>query len=46
MASTRDSRALAHQRISDADLDRLQENLILSHAVGVGDEVPEEIHPG
>jgi histidine ammonia-lyase len=35
--------ALAHKRVSPADLDRLQENLILSHAVGVGDEVPPEI---
>jgi len=35
--------ALANKRISDADLDKLQENLILSHAVGVGDEVPQEI---
>jgi len=34
---------LASKRISAADIDRLQENLILSHAVGVGDEVPEEI---
>lgn len=35
--------ALAHQRVSPADLDKLQENLILSHAVGVGDETPPEI---
>jgi histidine ammonia-lyase len=34
---------LAHQRISRSDLEQLQENLILSHAVGVGDEVPTEI---
>src|SRR5258708_11407023 len=34
---------LANQRISMSDIDRLQENLILSHAVGVGDEVPPEI---
>src|SRR5258708_32888645 len=34
---------LAHQRIPRADLEQLQENLILSHAVGVGDEVPSEI---
>ena len=35
--------ALAHQRIPAADLEKLQENLILSHAVGVGDEVPAGI---
>jgi histidine ammonia-lyase len=34
---------LAHQRVSPADLEHLQENLILSHAVGVGDDVPAEI---
>src|ERR1700736_2380067 len=34
---------LAHQRIPRSDLEQLQENLILSHAVGVGDEVPTEI---
>jgi histidine ammonia-lyase len=34
---------LAHQRIPPSDLEQLQENLILSHAVGVGDEVPPEI---
>ena len=35
--------ALAHQRVPAADLEQLQENLILSHAVGVGDEVPAPI---
>lgn len=35
--------ALAHQRVPAADLEKLQKNLILSHAVGVGDEVPAEI---
>lgn len=35
--------ALAHQRVPAADLEQLQENLILSHAVGVGDEVPASI---
>ncbi|HYC71388.1 MAG TPA: histidine ammonia-lyase [Opitutaceae bacterium] len=35
--------ALAHKRVPPADLERLQENLILSHAVGVGDEVPADI---
>lgn len=35
--------ALATQRVSDEELTRLQRNLILSHAVGVGDLVPKEI---
>ncbi|HET7536811.1 MAG TPA: histidine ammonia-lyase [Candidatus Didemnitutus sp.] len=35
--------ALAHQRVRAADIEKLQETLILSHAVGVGDEVPAEI---
>jgi histidine ammonia-lyase len=35
--------ALAHKRVAAADLEKLQENLILSHAVGVGDTVPPEI---
>src|SRR5215469_3249539 len=34
---------LAHERIPTKDLERLQQNLILSHAVGAGDEVPAEI---
>lgn len=34
---------LAHKRVPPADIEKLQENLILSHAVGVGDEVPAEI---
>ncbi|MDB6164890.1 MAG: Histidine ammonia-lyase, partial [Lacunisphaera sp.] len=34
---------LANQRVPAADIEQLQENLILSHAVGVGDEVPAEI---
>ncbi|MCF7687078.1 MAG: histidine ammonia-lyase [Cephaloticoccus sp.] len=34
---------LAHQRISPEDVDKLQENLILSHAVGVGREVDPAI---
>ncbi len=34
---------LADQRVPAADLEKLQENLILSHAVGVGDEVPADI---
>lgn len=34
---------LAHTHVPAADLEKLQENLILSHAVGVGPEVPPEI---
>jgi histidine ammonia-lyase len=34
---------LANRRISDTDLSKLQQNLILSHAVGVGDPVPVDI---
>jgi len=34
---------LAHQRVPAADIEKLQQNLILSHAVGVGDEAPPEI---
>lgn len=34
---------LAHKRIPDRDLELLQENLIVSHAVGVGDSLPENI---
>jgi histidine ammonia-lyase len=32
---------LAHVRIDVADLARLQENLVISHAAGVGDPLPE-----
>lgn len=32
---------LANERIDDAELEKLQENLILSHAVGVGDPFDE-----
>jgi histidine ammonia-lyase len=35
--------ALAQERIPPAQLDRLQRNLILSHAVGVGELVPKTI---
>jgi len=35
--------ALAHQRVPAESLVQLQENLILSHAVGVGDEVTADI---
>lgn len=34
---------LAREKVAPRDLERLQENLILSHAVGVGDVVPERI---
>ncbi len=34
---------LCTKRINAAQLDRLQENLLISHAVGVGPEVPPEI---
>lgn len=34
---------LANKRISPENLDKLQHNLILSHAVGVGDLVPKDI---
>jgi len=34
---------LATVRISDADLGQLQENLVRSHAVGVGDLLPDEV---
>src|SRR5215475_13831726 len=35
--------ALANKRVPDAQLSELQRNLLLSHAVGVGDPVPPEI---
>lgn len=35
--------ALAHTRIPTPDLARLQRNLLLSHAVGVGDPVPRDL---
>jgi histidine ammonia-lyase len=34
---------LCNKRVSRAQLDRLQENLIISHAVGVGPPVPDEL---
>ncbi len=34
---------LANKRISDRDMELLQENLIISHAVGVGEHLPENI---
>ncbi len=35
--------ALHHVRIEDHELEQLQENLVCSHACGMGDEAPEEI---
>jgi histidine ammonia-lyase len=35
--------ALARVRVSDADLERLQRNLVVSHAVGVGPLVPKDV---
>lgn len=35
--------ALANKRVNDKQLKQLQRNLILSHAVGVGDLIPKEI---
>ena len=35
--------ALASKRISEAELGRLQQNILLSHACGVGDPVPPDI---
>jgi len=35
--------ALANKKIGDEDLRQLQRNLILSHAVGVGDLIPKDI---
>ncbi len=35
--------ALYNKTIPEADLDQLQANLVMSHACGMGDEVPQEI---
>jgi histidine ammonia-lyase len=35
--------SLCNVRIGDHELEQLQENLVCSHACGMGDEVPEEI---
>ncbi len=35
--------SLCNVRIEDHELEQLQENLVCSHACGMGDEVPEEI---
>ncbi len=35
--------SLCNVRINDRDLSQLQENLVCSHACGMGDEVPQEI---
>ncbi|MEQ8573054.1 MAG: aromatic amino acid lyase, partial [Fulvivirga sp.] len=35
--------SLYNKNISKADLTKLQENLVMSHACGTGNEVPEEV---
>lgn len=35
--------SLCNVKISDADIEQLQTNLVLSHACGLGDEVPQDI---
>ena len=35
--------SLCDKRINSADLEELQKNLVISHACGMGDEVPKEI---
>ncbi len=35
--------ALYDRRISPSDLSKLQENLVMSHACGIGEEVPQDI---
>lgn len=35
--------SLCNTEISDKDLEKLQENLVKSHACGMGDEVPQEV---
>ncbi|MGA1465246.1 MAG: aromatic amino acid lyase, partial [Balneolaceae bacterium] len=35
--------ALANRRVGAEDLKKLQENLLLSHSVGVGELIPKEI---
>ena len=35
--------SLYHKNISKEDLERLQNNLVKSHACGTGPEIPEEI---
>ena len=42
-ASTRVSVSLASVRISDDELAHLQENLVRSHAVGVGEDLDDDI---
>jgi len=34
---------LAHTQVSDSELSKLQRNLLMSHACGVGDDVPAQI---
>ncbi len=35
--------SLCNHKINDADLEQLQHNLVMSHACGTGEEVPQEI---
>lgn len=35
--------SLCNVKISDSDIEQLQTNLVLSHACGLGDEVPHDI---
>ncbi len=35
--------SLCNQEISKVDLEKLQENLVLSHACGMGNEIPDEL---
>src|SRR5688500_18136995 len=35
--------SLCNMEIADSDLEKIQENLVMSHACGMGDEVPTEI---
>jgi histidine ammonia-lyase len=35
--------SLCNVEIADSDLEKLQENLVMSHACGMGDEVPQDI---
>ena len=35
--------SLCNEKISDENIEQLQENLVLSHACGTGDEVPAEV---
>ena len=35
--------SLCNHKISESDLEKLQRNLVVSHACGIGDEVPQDI---